>query len=185
MKTTISVFMFIAAMTFAGMAMATTWTVKDDADFWFNGGGSTYSKTLDLGTVGYISADTITSAQLLLDFYGIGSITKIVLNGLTDNTNHIIFSLGQAPASNFIVLNGVLFALDQKLTYAVTLNHGLLDLNLSGNGFLNGLELTDATLTANGSQQANGPAVPEPGTIMLLCAGFLGLAIYNRQRHHS
>lgn len=169
MKTTIKALVFIATMAFAGMAMATTWTVHDDADFWFKSSGASYSKTLDLATAGFTSADTITSAQLLLQFFGIGKVNQVVLNGVADNTKHIVFSL------------------DKHLPYDVAsiLSNGALDLSVTGQGIFGAMMLTDVTLTANGSQHTNGSAVPEPGTIMLLGAGFLGLAICGKRRQKS
>ena len=179
MKTTLTVLSFIATLAITGLAMATTWTVVNNANNFDFGNGNTYTATLDLGTVGFNSADTITSAQLLLDFLGTGTVTKVVYDATTDSGNHDIF-------------------LGSDLAYTVatsTLSDGKLNLSIKGNdsilSFLLGdLKLADATLTANGSEPAPPPAqepaaVPEPGTMMLLGAGFLGLSIYSKRRKNA
>ena len=175
MKNTLASMSFITVMAFASMAMATTWTATDHANFNFGSGG-TYQNTLDLAVDGFTPGiDTITSGLLALDFDNSGLITKIIFDTTIKTIQHLVF-----------------LGLGGNLTYQVsgsTLTDGRLDLTVSGQEgrLFRGLTLDTATLTAYGyDNPAPGPApVPEPGTIMLLGAGFLGLAIYGKRRKNA
>jgi hypothetical protein len=63
--------------------------------------------------------------------------------------------------------------------FATEVSDGQLDLR-----FHNGIGGTDPNWIINGIQ-VDGPAVPEPGTIMLLGIGILGLAIYGKRRMNN
>lgn len=168
MKKTLTSLTFIAVIAFASMAMATTWTAIDNADFSF-GGGNTYNKALVLD--GFApGTDTITSGLLALNFDNSGLTTKIVFDAAINTIPHPVF-----------------LGFDGDLTYQVAgsdLADGKLDLMVSGLGsrIFEGLTLDTAPLRAYEYESPASAPDPAPGAMMLLGAGFLGLAVYGKRR---
>ena len=162
MKKALALLGFISTIAFAGMAMATTWTVDgSNTPFGFSAGGSTYTTILDLNKTGY----TVDSAQLILDFIGFGTVNQV---GSIDTSGHSV-----------TILN--------LLTYDVTkfLNNGVLNLSVTGKSsfdFLgDSMSLASVCATVTGQQAPVPSSVPEPGTIVLLGAGLLAVTIYKRR----
>jgi hypothetical protein len=164
MKKALTILSFSAVMAFVNMAMATTWTATDNPNFKF-GSGKTYTNTLVLN--GFTPGDTITSAQLLLDFDNTGIVTKVVFDATKDPSWHL-------------VIGGFRGDLFYKVPVS-TLADGKLDLSLTGGSLwgLGGLTLDSVILTAEGSAP-----VPEPGTLILLGAGLIVFTIYLKRRQN-
>jgi len=178
MKKTFFALCLIAIMALASTAMATTWTGTSLGPnttpfaFGIGGNGDTFHTTLSLIPDGFTVGDTVLLAGLVLDFDNAGTIKSVKLDD----------ALKQ---QNFFTLGG----LDFLLVPNNDLSDGLLKLDITAKDatakflghelFPGDITLESICLTAVGCD--NTP-VPEPGTMMLLGAGFLGLAVYGKRR---
>lgn len=182
----------IACLALSSAAMATpitTWTDNvangftlnnghPDYSFIYNltGSGSALNVLTDPSNLFHPGTDLITSADLLLNF---------TFNGVTTKTANINLDSTTQSLLNFTIK-------DQDLNLDAG---GVAQLNVDGSLRLdihqiNGTyELTDSVFTAYGTDNtlsADPPSpVPEPGTLMLMGAGFLGLAIYGKRRKQA
>jgi hypothetical protein len=155
----------ITSMVFASTAMATVWTAKGDKTPWDFKIAGPYTTQLSLLHNGFTVGDKVNLAVLAFDFDKAGVVTKVSMD--LDKAN--FFELGSV---NLLGLLGV---------NANLLNDGILNLSVSAlDGWQRGdFTLESVCLTAEGCDRT---PVPEPGTMMLLGAGFLGLAIYSKRR---
>jgi hypothetical protein len=187
MKKLIATLGFIGCMALAGTAMATTWTDNVANNFSFNGTGKdhqTYHFQYDLTGTGSplnVLSDVFvpgadvastTGSSLLLNFSGdnSGDLATVKLD-LGNETNQTSYQV----ADETIGLSATAIT---QLNTAGTLD---LDIIWQAGTF----SLTNSTLTVNGTEAATAAPVPEPGTVMLLGAGFFGLAIYGKRRKNA
>lgn len=181
MKKTLFALCIIVIMALASTAMATTWTGTslgpNNTPFAFGigGNGDTFHTTLSLIPDGFSVGDTVLLAGLVLDFDNAGTIKKVYLdNALKQNNLFVLGGLDFILVPNSDLSDGLLkLDITAKDATAKFLGHEL---------FPGDLTLESVCLTAVGCD--NTP-VPEPGTMMLLGVGFLGLAVYGKRRKTS
>lgn len=100
--------------------------------------------------------------------------------GSVDSYNSITFLKGGVATGDTVVGNQISSPADGNWTNSAT----NLYVNISGLSAFDGFTLTSGTPAFEVDNIAVAP-VPEPGTMMLLGAGFLGLAIYGKRRKNS
>jgi hypothetical protein len=168
MKRSLAALCLIASMVFTRTAMATIWTAKGGKTPWDFKIAGPYTTQLSLLHDGFAVGDKVDFAVLAFDFDKAGVVTKVIMD--LDKAN--FFELASV---NLLGLLGV---------NANLLNDGILNLSVSAwDGWQRGdFTLESVCLTAEGCDKT---PVPEPGTMMLLGAGFLGLAIYSKRRKTS
>jgi hypothetical protein len=192
MKKVLAALGILISLTVSGTAMATpvtTWVDNVANQNTFNNGNPDYSFIYNItgsgnalnvlanpGNTFHPGIDLIGSADLLLNFSYAGA---------TNKTANIVLDINSQSLTNFTIQDK-----------DINLNAGgVAQLNADGtlrldiHRTLGTFTLTDSILTASGTDYTpvnpdptQSAPVPEPGTVILLGAGFFALAVYSKRR---
>lgn len=161
---------FMAIMAVSSLSMATTWTDTSLDNKLFNATNTSYTHTYDItdGPNGFVpGTDFAFFGNLHLNFTNFNGFDTAIIN----IGNFLPYTMGIFNPGDPDVLFGLgaLWSIneDGKLDLTVTRLYGT-------------FTLVDSFLCVEGCD--NSAPVPEPGTVMLLGAGFLGLAVYAKRR---
>lgn len=160
---------FVAIMAVSSLSSATTWTDYSLDNKLINSSNTSYTHTYDItdGINGFVpGTDLALLGTLRLNFQGLGwtDFALLDIENVLPNTVSVL----NVVLPNYLLV-GAMWSINDD---------GKLDLNLAWKR--GEFTLYDSILCVTGCD--NSPAVPEPGTIMLLGAGFLGLAVYTKRR---
>ena len=175
MRTTITALSFVAIMVISSLANATIWTDSSIDNKLFNSANSTYSHTYDItdGTNGFVpGTDLAYAGTLFLNFSGFGGLFDSAIIKM-ENFLPDIMSIFNSSDQNI--------PLDLLALWRVNAD-GTLDLDITRTS--GSFTLVDSTFTVEGWDRSSAP-VPEPGTMVLLGAGFAALAIYTKRRRSA
>lgn len=175
MRTTITALSFVAIMMISSLANATIWTDTYTHNVLFNSSNSTYSHTYDItdGVNGFVPrTDIALAGTLYLNFRNFGR------DGLFSYDSAIIRMENLFPD-----LMGIFNSSDQNIPLDLLAlwrvnADGTLDLGITRTS--GSFTLVDSIFTVKGWDRS--APVPEPGTMLLLGAGFAALAIYTKRR---
>lgn len=172
LKTLALMIVSLVALASIANATPTQWTTSFGSPAW----DTPY--TLDLTSLApnYVpGVDSLTSAFFSLDYTnsgnnnnGTASFEVYVGNAITGT---VAFT---KPSEN------VLLSLPTNTLSDLSTN-GVIDFYFHRTGTHN-FDIQNAEFILNGSHEPQSAPVPEPGTMMLLGAGFIGLAIYGKRR---
>lgn len=167
---------FLSFSNIANAIPTTTWTDTMNTGQWITA-GSTIS--FDLAGDSLVTpsnytlgVDTISSARLDIDILGLGA-----------GSINILSNANSQSMSYFVLgFNDIDITLSGRIVNDLS-STGLLTVIFDKNSrWPWGCQWLDSmTLTACGNDNSSAP-VPEPGTLLLLGSGFMGLAAYGRRR---
>lgn len=176
MRTTITALSFIAIMVLSSLADATIWTDTYTHNVLFNSSNRSYSHTYDItdGVNGFVPrTDIALAGTLYLNFSNFGS------EGVLRYDSAIIRMENFLPDfMGFLNSSDQNIPLDWLALWRVNAD-GTLDLDITRTS--GSFTLVDSIFTVEGWDRSSAP-VPEPGTMLLLGAGFAALAIYTKRR---
>jgi hypothetical protein len=185
LPTVVAIWLMTLALSVPAFATPFTWTQTRTFNSIVLGNNDNYTFSFDLKSspvdpqIYLPGSDTITSALLSINFDNIGGNkvpkTSILIDNVTWLTNFVIADINSAILGTGLTqLNA-----DGTLSVGIKMNTGLGTAHAT---------LVDSTLEATGTiptviEQV--PPIPEPSTLILLGAGFLGLAIYGKRRRRE
>lgn len=160
-----------------GTASALTYTSTTDLDLFLSGTGT---KTWDQAMPGdfEIPYDTVNSATLTINAFGVdGNNDKVYIENVYEGK----LVTGVWSWSNLLLGSSSTFDIASSITSPWSTGDSLdVALNYKELGCFNLLYLDNSVLNLDYTN--NSAPVPEPGTLMLLGAGMLGLAIFGKRR---
>ena len=150
------------------------WTANSDIVTQFSGHVSMYSGSVIADNLMNIAALDFESSGNYWDYSTVTTpnIGNFAANGVTVSYN--AFASTGVDTLQFTVLPG--YTLPSYLAF---------DLNIGGRGLEDSIYIGSTNGHPESSTFAIPAPVPEPGTMMMLGAGFLGLAIYGKRRKNA